>query len=502
MTGSFLKIVISLLLVYPISRVLYNIFFSPLKHVPGPTSWAATRLPFIWGLLRGTIVHDFEKLHRKYGPIVRTAPDEVSIASGEGWTAIYASRPPDRQFLKDPVWWRRQPGQPDSLLSAISPDKHAAMRRLLAPAFTQRALRTQEEVLQKFVSLLVARIREQVEAADGGKAGAQIDIAPWFNFTTFDIFGDLGFGESFNCLQDSEYHPWIALLFNSVKAASVVAAARYYPLLEWLLMKCIPKSLAEKGQRHYQQIVDKVDRRLSWELQRPDIMSHLIDKDSGQVVFPRGELNATFMILTTTGSETTATVLTGILAYLVNNPKIMGRLVSEIRGNFQSSMEISLAAATELPYLTAVIEEGLRLCPPVPWMLPRQVPSGGDSVCGTWLPEGTSVSLQAYTLNRDPSRFHAATSFCPERWLADASSNPDSPFYHDDRRAVQPFSMGPRNCLGQHLAWAEMRLILAKLLLAFDFEAVEGKQLQWEELRTFLLVEKRPLEVRVRLAGP
>lgn len=65
---------------------------------------------------------------------------------------------------------------------------------------------------------------------------------------------------------------------------------------------------------------------------------------------------------------------------------------------------------------------------------------------------------------------------------------------------MQPFSMGPRSCLGQHLAWAEMRLILTKLLVNFDFEAVEGKQLRWEELRTFLLVEKRPLEVRVRLA--
>lgn len=60
--------------------------------------------------------------------------------------------------------------------------------------------------------------------------------------------------------------------------------------------------------------------------------------------------------------------------------------------------------------------------------------------------------------------------------------------------------MGPQSCLGQHLAWAEMRLILTKLLVNFDFEAVEGKQLRWEELRTFLLVEKRPLEVRVRLA--
>ncbi|KAI2893052.1 hypothetical protein CBS76997_1771 [Aspergillus niger] len=492
-----LSIAISLLVIYPISRIVYNVFFSPLSHLPGPISWSATRLPFTRALLRGTIVHDFERLHRKYGPVVRTAPDEVSFASGDAWTDIYASRPDDRQFLKDPLWWRRQPGQPDTLLSAIHPAKHSRMRKLLAPAFTPRALRVQEAVLQRYASLLVDRIKDQVSVA--GTDGAVIDMGPWFNFTTFDIFGDLGFGESFNCLQHSQYHPWIALLFGSVKAASFIAAARYYPPLEALLMKCIPRSLHEKSQRHYRQIIDKIDRRLSWELQRPDIMSHLID-ENGQVALPRGELNSTFMILTTTGSETTATVLTGILTYLVNQPEVLGRLIGEIRGRFESSQDISLSVSADLPYLTAVIQEGLRLCPPVPWMLPRQVPPGGSTVCGTWLPGGTAVSLQAYTLNRDPSRFHAASSFLPERWLPDASSNPNSNFYQDDRHAVQPFSMGPRSCLGQYLAWAEMRLILTKLLVNFDFEAVEGKQLRWEELRTFLLVEKRPLEVRVRLA--
>ncbi|XRM46065.1 hypothetical protein ABZX51_009122 [Aspergillus tubingensis] len=497
MAVNVLSIGISLLVIYPISRIIYNVFFSPLSHVPGPISWSATRLPFIRALLRGTIVHDFERLHRKYGPIVRTAPDEVSFASGDAWTDIYASRPDDRQFLKDPLWWRRQPGQPDTLLSATHPAKHSRMRKLLAPAFTPRALRAQEALLQRYASLLVDRIRDQVSAA--GTEGTVIDMGRWFNFTTFDIFGDLGFGESFDCLQHSRYHPWIALLFGSVKAASFIAAARYYPPLEALLMKCIPRSLHEKSQRHYRQIVDKIDRRLSWELQRPDIMSHLID-ENGQVELPRGELNSTFMILTTTGSETTATVLTGILAYLVNEPPIKERLIQEVRERFESSQDISLSAAADLSYLTAVIQEGLRLCPPVPWMLPRQVPPGGSTVCGTWLPGGTSVSLQAYTLNRDPSRFHAASSFIPDRWLPDALNNPNSPFYHDDRQAVQPFSMGPRSCLGQHLAWAEMRLILTKLLVSFDFEAVEGKRLQWEELRTFLLVEKRPLEVRVRLA--
>lgn len=73
-----------------------------------------------------------------------------------------------------------------------------------------------------------------------------------------------------------------------------------------------------------------------------------------------------------------------------------------------------------------------------------------------------------------------------------------SPFAEDQRAAVQPFSVGPRNCMGRHLAWAEMRLVLGRIVWAFDVEST-GTSLKWEELRTFLLVEKKPLEIRLRL---
>lgn len=111
----------------------------------------------------------------------------------------------------------------------------------------------------------------------------------------------------------------------------------------------------------------------------------------------------------------------------------------------------------------------------------------------------TPVSIQAYTMNRDPAYFHSATSFVPERWLSDSRTDQESPFFHDRLQVVQPFSDGPRACLGQHLAWAELRLILSKLIWVFDFEVVEDRKMRWEDLRTFLLVEKKPIEVRARL---
>ncbi|CAH0054086.1 unnamed protein product [Clonostachys solani] len=472
--------------------------FSSSGKVPGPTAWSASRLPFVFALLRGTIVHDFQDLHRRYGPVLRTAPDEVTFAQPDAWADIFQLRPGHQQFLKDPIWWKRQPGKPDSLISAIDPESHARVRRALAPAFTTRALRSQEHVLYRYVNLLVERLQETVKARPQEAEHAVVDMSPWFNFTTFDIFGDLGYGESFDCLQNSRYHPWISLLFNSVKAASYVAAARYYPVVEYLLLKCIPASLRKMADDHYRQIVDKVDRRFNWELDRPDIMSHVMKVKDEPEGMTTDQIYATFMVLTTAGSETTATVLSGTLNYLTANQDKLRKLESEILRAFQSRDEIKLDTLKDLAYLNAVIREGLRLCPPIPWMLPRQVPPPGDTVCGVWLPGGTSVSIQAYTMNRDPRCFHLPTSFVPERWLPEALTDNNSVFYKDQRHGLQPFSVGPRNCMGQHLAMAEMRLILASLVWTFGFQSA-GPQLRWEDLRTFLLVEKKPVNVRMKL---
>lgn len=337
-------------------------------------------------------MHDFEALHNIYGPVLRIAPNEVTFADEEAWVDIFQTRSNYEQFLKDPLWWSRQPGQPNSLLSAIDPEEHANIRKVLAPSFTPRALRAQEPIIHRYVNLLVERLQELVAAAeDNGEKAAEIDMTPWFHFTTFDIFGDLGFGESFDCLQSSKYHPWIALLFNSVKAASYIAAVRYYPVLHSLLFKCIPKSLRRMQMKHYNQIVEKVDRRLNWELERPDIMSHVIEERKGTTGLPIGVIHATFSFLTTAGSETTATVLSGATNYLANNPEKLQVLATEVRQRFQSEEEISFDALRHLPYLNAVIKEALRLCPPVPWVLPRLVPASGGEVAGVWLPGGVST---------------------------------------------------------------------------------------------------------------
>lgn len=206
-------------------------------------------MPFLARLLRGTLIHDLEKLHLKYGPIMRIAPDEVAFAHPDAWTEIMQPRQGKRQFLKDAMWWSTPNNK--SMMNAIDVGDWARMRKTLTPGFTKGALRMQEAVVQRYVSLLIERLRERVHAASSGgpdldpdkRKGVTVDVFPWVNFLTFDVFGDLGFGESFRCLENGRYHPWITLIFDNVKGIAFVNAAKYYPALDWVLQWCIPASL-------------------------------------------------------------------------------------------------------------------------------------------------------------------------------------------------------------------------------------------------------------------
>ncbi|KAJ0332138.1 hypothetical protein COL5a_001841 [Colletotrichum fioriniae] len=170
------------------------------------------------------------------------------------------------------------------------------------------------------------------------------------------------------------------------------------------------------------------------------------------------------------GGETTATFLAAATYYLLRNPACLLRLQAEITDRFSSFEEINATAARQLPYLQAVINEGLRLYAPGSQGFPRLSP--GMKVGDIYVPAGAEVFTHAWTLTHSEEYFSDPKSFKPERWL-DAESA-------DVREASQPFSMGPRGCLGQNFAYMEINLILAKMLWKYELELVD-KELNWEQ---------------------
>lgn len=102
-------------------------------------------------------------------------------------------------------------------------------------------MREQQPIIIDYVNLLIRGLHERSE---GGKK--RIDAVAWYNYTTFDIIGDLAFGEPFGSLQSGEYHPWIAMIFQSIKLGTLFQSAGFFPWIKSALMKMIPKSRMKK----------------------------------------------------------------------------------------------------------------------------------------------------------------------------------------------------------------------------------------------------------------
>lgn len=261
------------------------------------------------------------------------------------------------------------------------------MRALLSTCFTPSALQAQEPAIISHVDNLIKHLYERCGKQD--QAVTVINIVEWVSFVVFDIIGDLGFGETFHCLDNNTLHPWVAELFTYSKVGAAVAALRHYTTIFKLFMRCLPAKNLEAAQANYRWGVDKTHRRLNLEFQREDFVGRILrysDNEDLRMSLPELENNMNLLIFA--GSDTCATVLSGTVNYLVKTPHALNVLVHEVRSTYGDPSGITLSNVQSMRYLVAVVEEGCRLCPPNPSGLQHIVPPGGDTVCGRWLPSG------------------------------------------------------------------------------------------------------------------
>lgn len=359
--------------------------------------WAISRIPYVWNLAKGDLTQRTQELHERYGPVVRLAPNELSFIGGQAWQDIYNHHQGKPNFPKNPLWMAPGENGIHSILSANDAD-HSRYRRLLSHAFSERALVQQEYLLLTYIDLLVNQLKKCASSPDA----AVVDLVQWFNFTTFDITGDLSLGESFHCLEESRYHGWVSILFTQFKAAALFISLRFFGL-DKLVKVMLPKSLLKKRTDHAKMADERIHRRLDQgekaDGQRNDFMTYILrHNDEKGMTIP--EIEQTLRVLVVVGSETTATALSGIVRNLLQNPKALNAAIAEVRRSFRHASEICAQRVTALPYLGAVIEEGLRLCPPVPLGMPRVVPKGGAEVSGHWLPGGVSCGSLYHHIRR------------------------------------------------------------------------------------------------------
>ncbi|KAL9583824.1 MAG: hypothetical protein Q9203_004916 [Teloschistes exilis] len=402
-------------------------------------------------------------IHNKYGPIVRIAPNELSFSSFEAWRDIHGFRSGHQTFIKGEFYEGGSfAGQGiKSLVSERNPKEHAKMRKYLSHAFSDRSLKEQEFLISEVVDQFVNQIGKQ-----GAPTGQGIDLVTWFNLTTFDIITSLAFGDSFKGVETGKTHFWISIVISTLGQGALADVFTRFPVMRNFMKWLIPSEAYELTRKHEGYTIDLVTKRINRKTDRKDFMTRILEnRDPKEISDLQLAAHASDFVVA--GSETTATTLSAISYYLIRTPRVRKLLQDEIRTSFKSYDEIDATSTAPLKYLDAVIWEGMRIYPPVPLALPRIVPEGGDTVAGEWLPGGTVVAVNPVAAALTTANFSDPFKFKPERWLGEHS--------RDNLDAVQPFSMGPRGCLGRRdgllsLAWMEIRTILAKMHFKYDFK--------------------------------
>ncbi|KAI9711684.1 MAG: hypothetical protein M1828_001795 [Chrysothrix sp. TS-e1954] len=318
-----------------------------------------------------------------------------------------------------------------------------------------------------------------------------IDLQKWYMFLTFDIISALSFGDDFECLKNGQYHEYVGQLVYSIKAKVQIAACRFYPPLFKLLMLLVSKPAKKQLAYHQAVTKERVQKRLHTQVDRPDFIAYLKSSKS-EMSEAEIELNAGTMIVA--GTHKLQTGMTCTTRRLLQNSAALRRVTQEVRNAFQSKDEINYRSLQSLPYLNAVIHEGMRLTSPVPLGLTRMIPTGGAVICVVAnVFQRTILSYQSWGANTLAANWVKPNDFVPERWLEAKDAEPRNlcanDFGKDKKEAFSPYLQGPRNCIRQNLANVELLLVIARMVYHFNMSAPKGKEklFKWEDQETYAI---------------
>jgi cytochrome P450 len=287
-------------------------------------------------------------------------------------------------------------------------------------------------------------------------------------------------------------HTWINIMLNSAYLGFLGTIWRRLPWLKIIIPWILPPNAVENRKTHIKLCTERARSRLKAKNDRDDFFGHLIAKNANNVT--EGFLASQAVSLIIGGSETTATALAGITYNILTNREILDKLTAEVRSAFNSATEITGDSAAKLPYLSAVIEEGLRIFPPVAVGLPRTSP--GALVDGHYIPAGVTVFTPTYVMHHDARFWRNPEDFIPERWI------PGNGYDNDNHDAFKPMSLGPRNCIGQSLAYIELRIAVARLVYHYDLQLCNGADIDWKrDVRSMALWKMPQVMVRVKSAN-
>jgi len=403
---------------------------------------------------------------------------------------------------KDPLWIGALMTMNGQFPITYAPrDAHARQRRAFSHPLSNTSVTQQEPLIQEHMHTLIRRLGELQ------KAGKPANFTDWYSFTTLDVISDLYVGTSFGCLEQKGGRIWLDALEKAMQCGVYEQITRRLAGPHtWLQKKlydiCVPSVYKQGKMTHFLKSKQKIMERLQdEESDHRDFMYYILRSNEAKNLLTPTEILLNSATFIAAGGDTTASALSAITYSLLTHPEVYEKLKTEIRGRCVTQEDIIHANVKNLPYLGAVISEGLRYYTPVVIGSLRQVPPNGQGamIDGNYVPAGTTVSIPQWTAAHSELNWTRPYEFLPERWL-----HPEK-FPGDRPHASQPFGIGPRGCIGKNLSWMEMRLALCHVLWAFDLELDGGKERAWrwdlegdvKNVRAYMMFKRPELWVKL-----
>ena len=224
-----------------------------------------------------------------------------------------------------------------------------------------------------------------------------------------------------------------------------------------------------------------VQRRLTETVPRADLLGLLVAALDGEDPIPLREVRDELVSFMVAGHETAASALTWALWLLAGDPVSQERAIDEV-GEVLGGRTIHVDDLPRLVYLRAVIDEAMRLYPPV-WLVTRRAMEP-DVLGGREIPADSLVIMTPYLAQRDPGMWPDPERFDPDRFLGEQRGGAA------DDAAYWPFGLGPRMCVGKDFAYLESISVLASLLQRVRVARVPGEP----DPRAVPLVTLRPAD--------
>ncbi|KAK4163835.1 cytochrome P450 [Cladorrhinum sp. PSN259] len=479
---------------------------SPLRRYPGPPLAGFTNLWRLYHIRQGSFHLLTEALHKKYGPVVRIAPNVLDVDYPELLKLTFGTKGEWRKTGSVLASSSLVNGQiVYNLFSHIDPDIHAREKRPIAKYYSATGVALLEAHIDKTIALLCDQLDKRfISKTESDEWSKEIDLGEWITFYTWDSVGTVTFSQPLGYLSSATDHD--GTLSTAEKSIDYFATCYSLPFLDRLMDKnpiaifrklgppgfgpvtglavqrMIARVKGEDKEVHDSSVPDFLDKFLEARASHPEVVD-----DNVLVGYMMNNMIA--------GADTTAIVLRSVFYFpLKQNRRVWDKLSAEVLANVKSEDlagqgTVSYKAARTLPYLEAVVKESLRFQAPIALGLERVVPKGGFTLAGDeggYVPEGAVLAFNPWIIGRNKGVYgEDADVFRPERWLKGDGESQEK--YEERLQAMNnaelSFGGGSRSCLGKHMALMQIYKVLATMVLYYDVDLVKPER-EWKVINS------------------